>query len=120
MLVIPGIRLALLLWLGIVFVNWYEYILPVFLVFLFTQLAIIITRKACGKQTGKWRRMVGGLFIETIVFTFGIIGMIAYVVTGGATLFRIEMPDVIINALYLITLLVAWVILACLNEWMFK
>jgi membrane protease YdiL (CAAX protease family) len=119
-LVIPAITLAALLYIGTLLRNWYDLILPVLVVYTCSFVASVIVRKACDKKVGNWRKAIGLLFLKTVLFTFGIVGTICYVVSGGAGLVVLSLPNICINVVYLIVLVVAWVIMACVNEVMIK
>jgi hypothetical protein len=117
---IPVVTLCVLLVIGSMLRNWYDVILPVFLVYLFSFVASVAVRKACGKKTGNWRKALGFLLLKTVLFTFGIVGAICYIASGGAVLVSFHAPDVEINTVYLVILVAAWVIMACVNEVMIK
>jgi membrane protease YdiL (CAAX protease family) len=119
-LLIPAITLAVLVYVGTLLRNWYDVILPVLLVYLVSFVASVIVRKACDKKVGNWRKALGWLLLKTVLFTFGIVGVICYIVSGGAVLVAVHPPDIDINMAYLAVLVVAWVVMACVNEVMIK
>jgi len=119
-LAIPAVTLVVLLVIAQNVKNWYDLILPVFAVYLASFVASVITRKACDKKVGTWRKAIGFLFLKTVLFTFGIVGTICYVVSGGRTLVVLALPNISINVVYLIVLAIAWVVMAAVNEAMIK
>lgn len=119
-LAIPAVTMCVLVWIGTLLRNWYDVILPVFLVYIVSFVASIITRKACDKKVGNWRKALGLLLLKTVLFTFGVVGMICYIISGGAVLVSMQPPNIVINMVYLIVLIIAWVVMACVNEVMIK
>ena len=119
-LAIPAVTLVALVYIGTLLRNWYDIILPVFLVYLVSFVASVVTRKACDKKIGNWRKALGLLLLKTVLFTFGIVGMICYAISGGAVLVAVQPPNIVINMVYLIVLVIACVVMACVNEVMIK
>lgn len=119
-LLIPAVTLVALIYIGTLLHNWYDLILPVLVVYVCSFVASVLVRKACDKKVGNWRKAIGLLFLKTVLFTFGIVGAICYVVSGGAVLVVLSPPNICINVVYLVVLVVAWVIMACVNEVMIK
>ena len=119
-LVIPAVTFVVLLFVAQAIVKWWELIIPVFLVYLFSFIASLVVRKACEKKTGNWRKALGWLALKTVMFTFGIVTSISYAITGGEPLFTLTPIHTTVNNIYMITLVVAWIIMACVNEVMIK
>jgi len=119
-LAIPAITLAVLLVVAGMFSRWYELIGPVLAIYFFSFLASVWVRKATGKKTGNLRKSLTWILIKTACFTFGIITAICNIVSGGEPMFAVQWPHADVNLVYLIALLVAWAIMACVNEVMIK
>ena len=119
-LAIPAVTLAVLIVIAQNSKNWYDLILPVFAVYTISFTASVLVRKACDKKTGNWRKALGFLFLKTVLFTFGIVGTICYIVSGGSALVTIVPPYIVINMVYLVVLVIAWVVMAGVNEAMIK
>jgi len=115
-LAIPAVTLVVLIILAQAIRNWWELILPVFGVYLIAFMASVLVRKACDKKIGKWRKAIGFLLLKTILFTFGIVGTICAIVSGGGTLVVFQMPNITINLTYLIVLVIAWIVMTYVNE----